>query len=106
MVDPLAEDYPDNLRRGAPAVAWALRWNPPRSVWRAGHWLTASTIENGFAVTLLHEPFMQHALAAGLLASLGCGVIGTYVVAKRIGFVAGGIAHSALGGMGIAYFFR
>ena len=48
--------------------------------------------------------FMQHALFACILASIGCGVIGTYVVVKRIGFLAGGIAHSVLAGMGIAYF--
>lgn len=47
---------------------------------------------------------MQHALLACLLASIGCGIIGTYVVVKRIGFLAGGIAHSVLAGMGIAYF--
>ena len=47
---------------------------------------------------------MQHALFACILASIGCGVIGTYVVVKRIGFLAGGIAHSVLAGMGIAYF--
>jgi zinc transport system permease protein len=49
--------------------------------------------------------FMQHALLACLLASIGCGVIGTYVVVKRIGFMAGGIAHTVLAGMGAAYFF-
>lgn len=47
---------------------------------------------------------MQHAFIAGLLASIGCGVVGTYVVVKRINFLAGGIAHSVLAGMGIAYF--
>ena len=57
-----------------------------------------------FFAALARESFLQHALVGGLLASLGCGVIGTYVVAKRISFVAGGIAHSVLGGMGIAYF--
>lgn len=49
--------------------------------------------------------FMQHALLACLLASIGCGVIGTYVVVKRVGFMAGGIAHTVLAGMGAAYFF-
>ena len=48
--------------------------------------------------------FMQHALAACLLAAIGCGTIGVYVVVKRIGFVAGGIAHTVLAGMGISYF--
>ena len=50
--------------------------------------------------------FMQHALLACLLASIGCGIIGTYVVVKRIGFLAGGIAHSVLAGMGIAIFLQ
>ena len=50
--------------------------------------------------------FMQHAFLACVLASIGCGIIGTYVVVKRIGFLAGGIAHSVLAGMGIAIFFH
>jgi len=53
---------------------------------------------------LFSYQFMQHALIACLLASVGCGIIGTYVVVKRIGFLAGGIAHTVLAGMGIAYF--
>lgn len=52
------------------------------------------------------ETFMRNALIATLLASLGCGVVGTYVVAKRISYLAGGIAHTVLGGMGAAYFFH
>lgn len=50
------------------------------------------------------QAFLQHALLAGILAGIGCGVMGTYVVVKRINFLAGGIAHSVLAGMGIAYF--
>jgi zinc transport system permease protein len=53
---------------------------------------------------LLGQGFMRNALIATVLASLGCGVVGTYVVAKRIGYLAGGIAHAVLGGMGAAYF--
>jgi len=53
---------------------------------------------------IFSQTFMQHAFIAGLLASLGCGIMGTYVVVKRINFLAGGIAHSVLAGMGIAYF--
>lgn len=51
-----------------------------------------------------HAAFLQNALIAGILAGLGCGVIGSFVVVKRIGFLAGGIAHTALGGMGVAYY--
>ena len=43
-------------------------------------------------------------MIACLLASVGCGIMGSYVVVKRIGFLAGGIAHTVLAGMGIAYF--
>ncbi len=57
-----------------------------------------------FLQALSQHAFLQHALAAGLLASVGCGVVGTYVVVKRIAFLAGGIAHAVLGGMGVAYY--
>jgi zinc transport system permease protein len=58
-----------------------------------------------FFEALTRHSFLQNAVIAGILASLGCGVVGTYVVVKRIGFMAGGIAHAVLGGMGAAYFF-
>jgi zinc transport system permease protein len=58
-----------------------------------------------FLSILLSHQFMQNALLGCLLASVGCGVIGSFIVVKQIGFVAGGIAHSVLAGMGIAYFF-
>ena len=49
--------------------------------------------------------FMRNALAAGLLVSVACGIIGSYVVVNRIVFISGGIAHSAYGGIGIGYYF-
>lgn len=58
-----------------------------------------------FFQALASQPFLQTALIAGLLASLGCGVAGTFVVVKRITFLAGGIAHSVLGGMGAALYY-
>lgn len=57
-----------------------------------------------FLEALSRHAFLQNAIAAGLLAGVACGVIGTYVVVKRIVFISGGIAHTVLGGMGIAYF--
>ncbi len=48
--------------------------------------------------------FMRNALLTGLLVSVACGVIGTFVVVKRIVFVSGGIAHAAYGGIGLGYF--
>lgn len=58
-----------------------------------------------FFNALWAHAFLQYALAGGVLASIGCGIVGSYVVVKRIGFLAGGISHSVLGGMGIAFFF-
>ncbi|HOP07100.1 MAG TPA: metal ABC transporter permease [candidate division Zixibacteria bacterium] len=55
-----------------------------------------------FFTALGHHAFLQNALLAGLLASVACGVVGTYVVVRRITYLAGGIAHSVLGGMGLA----
>ncbi|MFC1475937.1 metal ABC transporter permease [Candidatus Zixiibacteriota bacterium] len=49
--------------------------------------------------------FMQYALLTGILAGIACGIVGTYVVARRITYIAGGIAHAVLGGMGIAFYF-
>jgi zinc transport system permease protein len=59
---------------------------------------------NDFFHALLSQEFLQIALAGGLLASIACGVMGSYVVVKRMSFLAGGIAHTVLSGMGIAYF--
>ena len=47
--------------------------------------------------------FLRHALLAGALAAVACGVVGSFVIVRRIVFISGGIAHTVLGGMGIAY---
>lgn len=59
-----------------------------------------------FFESLLTVSFLRNALLAGLMASIVCGVIGSLVVVKRISFVSGAIAHSVLGGIGIAHFFN
>jgi len=57
-------------------------------------------------VEALQFGFMRHALTAGVLVSIACGIVGTYVVVNRIVFISGGIAHAAYGGIGLGYFFR
>jgi zinc transport system permease protein len=52
---------------------------------------------------ILQYDFMRHALMVGLLVSIACGVVGTYVVVKRIVFISGGISHTAYGGVGLGY---
>lgn len=48
--------------------------------------------------------FLQNAFFAGILVSIACGIIGTYIVARRLVFLSGGITHSSFGGIGIAYY--
>jgi len=55
-----------------------------------------------FFADLLQQRFLQYALLSGILASVACGIVGSYIVTRRITFIAGGIAHSVLGGMGAA----
>lgn len=54
-----------------------------------------------FLQALFENPFLQMALWASLLASVASGVIGSFVVVKRIAFIGGSISHSILGGMGL-----
>ena len=48
--------------------------------------------------------FLRYALIAGLLSSISFGIVGTYVVVRRISYLAGAIAHSVLGGIGLAVY--
>lgn len=52
----------------------------------------------------LSYEFLRNALLAGVTASVLCGVIGTFVVVKRLAFISDGISHAAFGGMGICFF--
>jgi zinc transport system permease protein len=51
----------------------------------------------------LSYPFFQRALAAGLLAAVACGIVGTFVVVRRIASISGGLSHAAFGGVGLGY---
>ena len=51
------------------------------------------------------QDFLKNALISGILAAFACGMISPFVVVKRIGSAAGGIAHSILGGMGVCFYF-
>lgn len=53
---------------------------------------------------LLHYTFFQHALLGSLFASIACGIIGTYIVTRRLVFISGGITHASFGGIGIGLY--
>lgn len=55
---------------------------------------------------LLQHSFLQYAVLCGLLASVACGVVGSFVVVRRTTYVAGAIAHCVLGGMGVARYIQ
>ncbi|MDE6827887.1 MAG: metal ABC transporter permease, partial [Alistipes sp.] len=58
----------------------------------------------GFIDDLFQYAYLSNALAACILAGIACGMAGTYVVCRRMVFLAGGITHSSFGGLGIAFY--
>ena len=50
--------------------------------------------------------FLQNAIMAAILASVACGVIGTFIMEKKLVMMSGGIAHTAFGGIGLGYFLK
>jgi zinc transport system permease protein len=62
-------------------------------------------MENRKMIEALQFEFMQHALLAGLLVSFAAGIIGSLIVVNRMVFLAGGIAHTSYGGIGLAVYF-
>ncbi|MCD8262726.1 MAG: metal ABC transporter permease [Tannerellaceae bacterium] len=53
---------------------------------------------------LLQYKFFQHALLGSLLTAITCGIVGTYIVARRLVFISGGITHASFGGLGLGFF--
>ena len=58
----------------------------------------------GFFSDLIQYGYLTNALAACVLSGITCGIIGTYVVCRRMVFLAGGITHASFGGLGIAFY--
>lgn len=53
---------------------------------------------------LLQYTFFQHALIGSLLASIVCGMVGTYIVTRRLVFISGGLTHASFGGIGLGLY--
>ena len=54
-------------------------------------------------LNILSYEFMQNAVMTAVIVSVICGMIGPFIVTKRMVFISGGLSHSAFGGLGIAY---
>lgn len=52
---------------------------------------------------ILRYAFLRHAVLAALLASVICGIVGVFIVEKKLVFMSGGIAHASFGGVGLGY---
>ncbi|MCH9634260.1 MAG: Manganese transport system membrane protein MntB [Chlamydiae bacterium] len=59
-----------------------------------------------FLQALLQHSVLQYAMLAAIFASIAGGVVGSYVVIKRLSFISGGIAHSILGGIGFSVWLK
>ena len=57
---------------------------------------------NNFIELFAYE-FFQKAFLAAVFASISCGIIGSYIVSRRIVFISGGITHASFGGIGLAF---
>ena len=55
-------------------------------------------------LNLFNFGFFRNAFLAAILASITCGMIGTYIVSRRIVFISGGITHASFGGIGMGYY--
>jgi zinc transport system permease protein len=54
-------------------------------------------------MSLFHYSFFQHALIGSLFTCIACGIVGSYIVARRLVFISGGITHASFGGLGLGF---
>lgn len=57
-----------------------------------------------FIADILQFEYLSNAFIACILSGITCGIIGTYIVAKRMVFLCGGITHASFGGIGVAFY--
>ncbi|MDR0430881.1 MAG: metal ABC transporter permease [Tannerellaceae bacterium] len=55
-------------------------------------------------VELLQYGFFRNALLGSLFTAIACGIVGTYIVARRLVFISGGITHASFGGLGLGFY--
>jgi zinc transport system permease protein len=72
-------------------------------IYRTGFWVSTKKQGNQM-LELFHYDFFINALLASVFTAVTCGIIGTYIVSRRIVFISGGISHASFGGVGIGYY--
>lgn len=58
-----------------------------------------------FLSDIFQYSYLANAFAAAVMAGILCGIIGTYIVSRRLVFLCGGVTHASFGGLGIAFYF-
>ena len=53
---------------------------------------------------LFQYAFFQYALLGSLFTAIACGIVGTYIVSRRLVFISGGITHASFGGLGLGFY--
>lgn len=53
---------------------------------------------------LFHYTFFQNALIGSFLTCIACGIVGSYIVVRRLVFISGGITHASFGGLGLGFY--
>ncbi|MDR3251850.1 MAG: metal ABC transporter permease [Tannerella sp.] len=53
---------------------------------------------------ILQYAFFQNAIIASFLIAISSGLVGTYIVTRRMVFISGGITHASFGGLGIGFY--
>jgi zinc transport system permease protein len=54
---------------------------------------------------LFQYTFFQNALIGSLFTCIACGIVGSYIVVRRLVFISGGITHASFGGLGLGFYF-
>ena len=57
-----------------------------------------------FFYDIFEYRYLANALLAAIFAGITCGIVGTYIVTRRMVFLCGGITHASFGGLGIALY--
>jgi zinc transport system permease protein len=55
-------------------------------------------------IDVLQYTFFRHALIGSLFTCIACGIVGSYIVARRLVFISGGITHASFGGLGLGFY--
>ena len=57
-----------------------------------------------FFIDIMQYQYLMNSLLAAIFSGIMCGIVGTYIISRRMVFLCGGITHSSFGGLGIALY--